>query len=46
MLEILAAVVEEPIINDIQSSVAIGLEVDESMDVCEEAARSSCRVLT
>ncbi|XP_054588645.2 zinc finger protein 862 [Nothobranchius furzeri] len=33
MLEILAAVVEEPILKDIQSSVAIGLEIDESTDV-------------
>lgn len=33
MLEILAAVVEEPILRDIQSSVAIGLDVDESTDV-------------
>ena len=33
MLEILATVVEEPIPQDIQSSVAIGIEVDESTDV-------------
>lgn len=33
MLEILATVVEEPILKDIHSSVAIGLEVDESTDV-------------
>lgn len=33
MLEILARVVEEPILKAIQSSVAIGLEVDESTDV-------------
>lgn len=33
MLEILATVVEEPILTDIHSSVAIGLEVDESTDV-------------
>lgn len=33
MLEILATVVEEPILQDIQSSVAIGIEVDESTDV-------------
>ena len=33
MLEILASVVEEPILQAIQSSVALGLEVDESTDV-------------
>lgn len=33
MLEILATVVEEPILEDIHSSVAIGLEVDKSTDV-------------
>lgn len=33
VLEILAALVEEPILRDIQSSVAIRLEVDESTDV-------------
>lgn len=33
MLEILAAVVGEPILRDIQSSVAAGLEVGESTDV-------------
>lgn len=33
MLEILAKVVEEPILSDIRSSQAISLEVDESTDV-------------
>ncbi|MEQ2175791.1 hypothetical protein GOODEAATRI_021341, partial [Goodea atripinnis] len=33
MLEILATVVEEPILEDIYSSVAIGLEVDETTDI-------------
>ncbi|XP_076834821.1 zinc finger protein 862-like [Brachyhypopomus gauderio] len=33
MLEILASVVEEPILQEIQTSMAIGLELDESTDV-------------
>ncbi|KAK7880350.1 hypothetical protein WMY93_033006 [Mugilogobius chulae] len=33
MLQILATVVEEPILENIQSSVAIGIELDESTDV-------------
>lgn len=33
MLDILASVVEEPILEDVHSSAAIGLEVDESTDV-------------
>lgn len=41
MLEILGSVVEEPILANISASVAIGLEVDETTDVSEEAARCS-----
>lgn len=33
MLEILARVVEEPLLKAIQASVAIGLEIDETTDV-------------
>ena len=39
MLEIIGAVVEEPILSDIRGSLAIGLEIDESTDV------STCRQL-
>ena len=37
MLEILAIVVEKPILEAIQLSTAIGLEVDESTDVHDQA---------
>ena len=33
MLEILASVIEAPILEDIRSSQAVGLEIDESTDV-------------
>ena len=33
MLEIINTVVEEPILEEIRTSVAIGLEVDETTDV-------------
>lgn len=33
MLEILASTIEEPILEDIKNSQAIGIELDESTDV-------------
>lgn len=33
--------VEEPILNDINQSVAIGLEVDETTDICQSTVRST-----